>query len=686
VYLSFGLPPAGGGKGWSKLARNAAVPHPKASGRRLLSEAPYDDRIERRARDELRGTPAVTESKNAVFLSYAAQDADAAQRLCEALRVAGIEVWLDRSELRGGDVWDQRIRREIRDCALFIPIISANTQARLEGYFRREWKLAVARTLDMADDKPFLVPVVIDLTNDADARVPEKFREVQWTLLPDGATPPYFLERLQRLLAPAEVHTSTAVIAASSGHPAHSAHPLAAAQLPIPEKSIAVLPFADMSAQKDQEYFSDGLAEALIDLLTQVRDLRVPARTSSFSFKGKSDDIASIAEKLRVAHVLEGSVRKAGNMMRVTVHLIRADDGYHLWSKTYDRDIEDIFKVQDEIAGIVVEALIARMRPSQGMVNPHRTANLEAYEQYLLGKHFHYYRRGDSAQRALAALRNALSLDPNYASAHALLAISMADQIMVGTAPFHANAPLAIEAAEKAVALAPSFGEAYSARSFVRSTLQWDWIGAQADIEMALQLDPRSETTQRRLGVLLASTGRIPQALAAAKVATEIEPLDVTSWSLLGLCYCAAGQFDDGKHALRRGLGLSPGSIMITLYLSLAELATGQTIEALETNSRQQYEPWRWIVLAAAEYVLGHAQESQRVMDEMIAKYGQRTPYAIAIAYVWRGQMDNAFEWLERAYQQRDAAIAQIQAIFGLSEVRKDPRYQELLGKMNFPE
>jgi TolB-like protein/Tfp pilus assembly protein PilF len=624
----------------------------------------------------------VTESKNAVFLSYAAQDSDAAQRLCNTLRTAGIEVWFDRSELRGGDAWDQNIRREIRDCALFIPIISANTQARLEGYFRREWKLGVARTHDMADDKPFLVPVVIDNTHDQDARVPDKFREVQWTSLPGGETSPPFLERLQRLLSPAEGHTSTA----SGVRLAYGAQPMAAAQLPIPEKSIAVLPFADMSAQKDHEYFSDGLTEALIDLLTQVRDLRVPARTSSFSFKGKSDDIASIAEKLRVAHVLEGSVRKAGNMIRVTVHLIRADDGYHLWSKTYDRDIEDIFKVQDEIAGIVVEALKAQLQPAQGVINPHRTSNIEAYEQYLLAKQLHYYRRGDSTQRALAMLRGALALDPNYASAHALLAVGMADQIMLGTVPFQTSAHLAIAAAEKAVALAPGLGEAYSARSFVRSALQWDWNGAQADIERALQLDPRSETTQRRLGVLLACMGRIPQALAAAQTATEIEPLDVTSWSLLGQCYCAAGQFDDGQRALKRGLGLSPESIMIVLYLAMAELATGQTVKALKTNARQQFEPWRRCILAAGEYLLGHIQESQRVMDEVIDEYGQKAPFVIAIAFVWRGQIDAAFEWLARAYEKRDGGLTVLQVVVGFSEVRRDPRYKELLRKMHFPE
>jgi len=350
----------------------------------------------------------VTESKNAVFLSYAAEDAAPAQRLCATLRAAGIEVWFDQSELRGGDAWDQKIRREIRDCALFMPVISANTQSRLEGYFRREWKLAAARTHDMADGKPFLVPVVIDGTRDQDARVPEQFRAVQWTPIPTGEMSAAFVERVLHLLSPHPT-TPARIGAASCQSFAPTMHSAAPAQRAIPEKSIAVLPFADMSALKDQEYFSDGLAEALIDMLTQVRDLRVPARTSSFSFKGKSDDIASIAEKLRVAHVLEGSVRKAGSTIRVTAHLIRADDGYHLWSKTYDRDIEDIFRVQDEIAGIVVEALKAKLLPAEGVVNPHRTSNMEAYEHYLLAKQF--FNRGavDGQIRAAAALQQAFA-------------------------------------------------------------------------------------------------------------------------------------------------------------------------------------------------------------------------------------------------------------------------------------
>jgi TolB-like protein len=612
---------------------------------------------------------------NAVFLSYATEDADTARRICAALRAGGIEVWFDQSELRGGDVWDQRIRREIRECALFIPVISANTEARLEGYFRREWKLAVGRTHDMADDKPFLVPVVIDGTKDQDARVPEQFRTVQWTELPAGDASPVFVERIQRLLFPAQGVTSVAPTAQS----------MVAARSVIPEKSIGVLPFLDLSEQKDQEYFSDGLAEALIDLLTQVRDLKVPARTSSFSFKGKSADIATIAAKLRVAHILEGSVRRAGSTIRVTAHLIRADNGYHLWSKTYDRNVGDIFKVQDEIACIVVEALKARLLPIDGVVNPHRTTNTEAYEQYLLAKQFYNRRTQDSAQRATEALHQALALDPGYAAAYALLAASTAARLLDGADPALANADEAIAAAKNAVALAPGLGEAYSARCYVRLFLQLDWSGALADIEEALKLDPRSNATQRRYSLLLGALSRYPQAITAAQAATAIEPLDVTSWFMLGLCSAAAGQRTAGHRALKYALELSPESTLATLWLAQSELAGGQIKEALKTNNGQQNEAWRWSTLAMAEYTQGHAGESQRVLNELIDKYGRWTPFRIAVTCAWRGETNSTFEWLERAYRQRDPALSLINLELGLSGVRADPRHAALLQKMNFP-
>jgi TolB-like protein len=328
----------------------------------------------------------VTAPARGVFLSYASQDAEAARRICEALRADGIEVWFDQSELRGGDAWDQSIRKQIKTCALFVPVISKHTHERAEGYFRLEWNLAVDRCLRMAADKPFLVPVVIDDTLDDDERVPERFRDIQWTRLPAGETRREFVARIGQLLSGQPGHsltiarphvstagrpprsrtrlavTAVALVAATAyllvdkpwmAKPVPTAVPAAklmtsadpAARFAPPPHSIAVLPFVNMSGDKEQEYFSDGLTEELLNSLAQINALQVAARTSAFSFKGKDTDIGTIARKLNVSAVLEGSVRRSGNTVRVTTQLINAVTGFHLWSHTYDRDVTDVLKL-----------------------------------------------------------------------------------------------------------------------------------------------------------------------------------------------------------------------------------------------------------------------------------------------------------------------------------------------------
>jgi len=264
-----------------------------------------------------------------VFLSYASQDAHAAQQLCEALRAAGVEVWFDRSELRGGDAWDRQIHERIRDCRLFVAIISAQTEARDEGYFRREWRLAVERTHDMAEHKAFLLPVVIDDTPELGAAVPEKFRQVQWVRLPGGSTPPAFVERIRQMLRPRESRALGSMPPASE--PPTTPSVLAdAAVATAPVNSIAVLPFSNLGGEADNEYFSDGLAEEILNSLGQVEALKVAARSSAFSFRGKATDIATIAGKLQVANVLEGSVRRAGQRIRVTIQLVDARTGFQV--------------------------------------------------------------------------------------------------------------------------------------------------------------------------------------------------------------------------------------------------------------------------------------------------------------------------------------------------------------------
>ncbi|HEY0746947.1 MAG TPA: TIR domain-containing protein [Steroidobacteraceae bacterium] len=656
----------------------------------------------------------MTDSKKAVFISYASQDADAAQRICAALSAVGIEVWFDRSELRGGDAWDQKIRHEIKTCALFIPVISENTRSRDEGYFRLEWKLAVDRSYLIASHVPFLVPVVIYGASDSDERVPERFRELQWTRLPGGATPRAFADRVLELLS---AHEAAAIPSAlGSGRRlsivllvavllgaglvialgyealdrlvlskrAVGALPVAQSTSlvpgPIPEHSIAVLPFADMSESKDQEYFSDGLCEELIDLLTKIPELRVPARTSSFYFKGKSVELATIAQKLRVANVLEGSVRKVGDRLRVTAQLIRADNGYHLWSETYDRQLKDVFEVQDEIAAAVVAALRLKLG-SVPQATAQRTSNTEAYNEYLLGRQFH--NRG-SRRQELEAFRKAVAIDPHYAAAYASLAI--AELYVADQTGDTAGNQRAMEAADKAVELAPGEADNYAARGYLRDTIGWDWSGAQADLAKALALDPGSGVVQRRNALLLASVGRLPEAIAHSKKDAELDPLSNPAWEALARFLFSNGDLGAADDAVRRGLAINPESVLGLNNLGTLQLLNGHPGEALATFGKIDDAAFRLAGLAMSEHSLGHLKESQQAFDELRAKFAQEAAEQIAEVYAWRGEKDQAFEWLERAYQQRDGGLVTIKYDPLLASLRGDARYRALLKKMKLPE
>jgi TolB-like protein len=681
----------------------------------------------------------MTEPSRAVFLSYASQDAEAAARICGALRAAGIEVWFDQSELRGGDAWDAAIRKQIKACALFVPVISRNTHSREEGYFRLEWKLAVDRSHLMTTSKTFLLPVVIDDTPDDDEQVPDKFRELQWSRLPSGEASPAFVERVSRLLssepahAPGEVKSLAVGAALPTGAAPRLPTPSSAAarptqrvllliaavavigvgyfavdklwqsrrsaaaaqtsssaiqadtsrQSPIPEKSVAVLPFIDMSEKKDQEYFSDGLSEELIDLLAQVQDLRVPARTSSFSFKGKAEDVPGIAQKLRVAHVLEGSVRKAGNTLRVTVQLIRADNGYHLWSRTYDRDIKDIFKVQDEIAAAVVEVLKARLAPAQA-VAAYRSSNTEAYNQYLLGKQFHRRGNVDGWRRAIDAFHKAIALDPLYAAAYASLALS--EYVLADSTGDAAGQERAMADAEKAVTLAPQEAEGYVSRAVLRMNVDRDWRGAEADLEKAMALDPTSDKVQGNYATLLERLGRLSEAIAVGRRATEIDPLSAIAWSNLGLYLTFQRDYPAAHEGLRRCLEINPESSFGGHHLAILQLLEGNAAEALTTAHKIGREAFRLTDVAMAEHSLGHAKEFQQALDELIASHAQDGAYQVAETLAWRGEMDKAFEWLERAYQQRDGGLSEVKVDLLLDRLHGDPRFRALLKKVNLPQ
>jgi serine/threonine protein kinase/Flp pilus assembly protein TadD len=446
---------------------------------------------------------------------------------------------------------------------------------------------------------------------------------------------------------------------------------------PINEKSIAVLPFLDMSEKKDQGYFSDGLSEELITLLAQIQDLQVIARTSSFHFRNQDVSLKEIARTLGVAHVLEGSVRHAGNTVRVTAQLIRTDDGVHLWSQSYDRDVKDIFQVQDDIAAAVVASLKLKLLAAGS--DPHRSDSPEAYNQFLLARQ--YGRRGnlEDIERAVASYQEAIALDPDYAAAYA--GLSFTETAIANSTQDAARFAVAHDAAEKALQLAPQFVDAYRARALFRlETL--DFAGARADSEKALTLAPGESQVQSLYGVQIAAFGRIPQAITAMKKAIDLDPLSGFAWANVGLFQTATHDYPAARKSIERALAVNPAADAFHFALGQLDLLQGRLTEAQAEFQKQGAEAIRRMGVAMVEHASGHEKQSQAALKELIAKNAGEMAYQIADVYAWRGEKDKAFEWLERAYQQHDSGLNGIAWDPLLSSLKGDSRYRALLTKL----
>ena len=658
----------------------------------------------------------------AVFLSYASEDAEAAARICEALREAGIEVWFDRSELRGGDAWDSQIKKQIHDCALFVPMISAHTNARTEGYFRREWNLATRRTLDMSQDAPFLVPVMIDETREADARVPEEFLRTQWTWLPGGETSPAFAARVRQLLGLDPVPVPTAKARATIEPSARNASssrsrnaprvwsiglplialllvvgggavwyiegtsdaPAAKSAITLDEKSIAVLPFADMSSGKDQEYFADGLSEELLNLLAKLPELRVIGRTSSFQFKGRNEDLRVIGEKLNVAHILEGSVRQSGEKVRISAQLIRAADGSHLWSQTYDRTLDDIFVVQDDIAGEVVKALKLTLLGTTSVTRS-RPVDPEAYNLALQGRFFVERRGQKDLERATELFRQSAERDPGYAPAWAGLSEAYIQQANTGLVQVADHFRRAREAAEKALALDPQLADAHLALGWIHNRYDFDWEAADSSFRRALELEPGNAMALRRAGAQSLTLGRIKESIDLANKAIERDPLRPGSYVNLGLNLLADNRDREAEAAFRKTLELEPDGVAFHQLLGLALLLQGKTDAALREARQETEEVWRLLSLSLVFHALGRRGESDAALATLKAKFAEGAAYQIADVHAFRGEADLAFEWLERAYVQRDGGLAEIKGDRLMRGLVSDPRYKAFLRKLKLP-
>jgi serine/threonine-protein kinase len=448
----------------------------------------------------------------------------------------------------------------------------------------------------------------------------------------------------------------------------------------IERPSIAVLPFANLSADKENEYFSDGLAEEILNLLARIPGLTVIARTSSFAFRGREMDATRIGEALRVRHILEGSVRKAGSRIRVTVQLVVAADGSQAWSERYDRDMVDVFAIQDEIAQAVSSALRLRLAPRA------QTFNVEAYQLHLRGR-FHLLRlTRESLVKARECFEQALAIDPQYAPAHSALAEYYHTVLLLDIEPVAAVAPLARAAATHALAIDPDHGEAHSILGSLAGSVEYDWPAAGEHHRQAVAIEPVSSIIRLRYAAwYLLPLGRVDEAREQIRVGLETDPLNLPLHYGLLLCTNHARQYQQTIELGRRALEIDPAMYILWLSIAQAQLHLGLLHDAIGSLTRVvEIAPWMPMglgTLAAAYHVAGDSARSEALAAQLFALRGHA--YGAAVYHAAVGDAQAMFADLEQAWRARDAFLLHIAVAPFMEPYRRDSRYLALLDRMS---
>jgi TolB-like protein len=467
--------------------------------------------------------------------------------------------------------------------------------------------------------------------------------------------------------------------------PITSEHSAVTASNNVFDQSIAVLPFVDMSETKDQEYFADGMAEEILDLLGTIPALKVIGRTSSFQFKGKNEDLRAIGVKLGVAYLLEGSVRKSGNRLRVTAQLLDSRNGAHRWSGTYDRDIGDVLKMQEEIAAGIVRALQIAVGADD---LPARAAlgNSEAYNLYLRGRYAltRFDKKGfDEAGRDF---QQALDLDPTSAITEAYLSFSFLLQGEWGYVAPGVAAEQARRAAKSALQRDPTLTLPHQVLGAIHTSYDYDWAAADKEIQQALALAPYDALATFFAARLSMSVGRWDEALTELNAALAQEPLSAGYYQVLDWIQARRGRLPEAEAAARRLLEISPTYDSAHYFLGLVLIACGGREAAVAEMEKETLTGGQLAGLAMAHYALGQKAASDAALARMIKEQANDFPFMIAEAHAFRGEADQAFKWLDRAYEQKDPMLYFIKGEFPLKNLESDPRYKSFLGKMNLPE
>ncbi|HET8724370.1 MAG TPA: hypothetical protein VFM53_09215 [Anaeromyxobacteraceae bacterium] len=452
--------------------------------------------------------------------------------------------------------------------------------------------------------------------------------------------------------------------------------------------SIVVLPLVNLDGDPEQDYFADGMTEELVSALGQVPGLRVIGRTSTFALKGQAGDLAAFGRRLGVTSVLEGSVRRAGNRLRVRAQIVDARDGYQLWSRTFERDQGDVLAIQDEIGQAVARALEVRLTGLRGRDEAGRPVDPEVYNQYLLARRFLTLNSLDGFARAASASNDALARAPGFAPAWATLSAAHAGLADYTEAPDEivANQKEALAAAARAIALDPQLAEAYGERAELLAQTAWDWEAASADWERALALAPGNATLLRkRAAWFLAPTGRVSEAIESLRRATALDPLSSPTWMALGFLQVASGDGEEGEESLRRALEIDPQSDLAREALVVRWLLAGRPERALAVARGCSSDIWRLWGVALAEHSLGNRTASDAALAELTERFASPSPYQIAEVHAWRGEDDAAFTWLGRALEGLDGGLLMMQWDPLLAGLRGDPRLDPLRHRMHLP-
>jgi TolB-like protein/Tfp pilus assembly protein PilF/predicted Ser/Thr protein kinase len=467
-----------------------------------------------------------------------------------------------------------------------------------------------------------------------------------------------------------------------------------------PQPSIAVLPFTNLSADKEQEYFCDGMAEEIINALTHVEGLRVVARTSAFSFRDKEVDIREIGRKLNVETLLEGSVQKAGNRLRITAQLTNVADGYHLWSEKYDRDAgkescpEDIFCIQDEISLAVVNNLKVRLLGKQKakLIKRHTEA-IDAYSLYLKGRYFWNKRAGESLKKAVGYFEQAIEKDPDYALAYAGLADSYILLAEYSLLPPIDAFPRAKAAVMKALEIEETLAEAHTSLAFVKTLSDWDWMGAEKQFKQAIEFNPGYATAHQWYAEHLTMKGQYAEAIAELKRAKELDPLSL----IIGVAsavtlFCGTRRYDQVIEECQKVLEMDPnfGGALNVLGMVFRERAMyEEAIEAFQkARTFDKGNTWVTAELGHVLAVSGNSREAQKVLDELeqLSKRSYVPPDNIALVYLGLGKINLTFEYLEKAYEDRSVGLCWLKADPIFDSVRSDPRFTALLKRIGLEE